>query len=183
VAHDGAGHLVAEDHRRRAEVLLCPRVPALDVDVRAAHARGFDADEQLTRSRLRRGHLADRGTGRRLFLDHREHRGRDPAVRTVGPGGQRLGPHGDLAGGRFGGGRTLDALVEELRGGRRVHWSISIARSHESVAYFVDIASNLTTMPLFGTRQASALGVLGRESIHVRSAASSSLVGQPFLHE
>ena len=37
-ANDDARHLVAEHHRRRAEVLLCPLVPALDVNVSAANA-------------------------------------------------------------------------------------------------------------------------------------------------
>src|SRR3712207_8277748 len=46
VRHDRAGHLVPEHHRRPCEVLGRPRVPALDVDVRAAHARSLHADER-----------------------------------------------------------------------------------------------------------------------------------------
>ena len=73
-ANDDAGHLVAERHRRRSEVLLRPRIPALDVDVRAAHARGVDTDEQLARAGLRDRDFADSRARTGRFLDQRAHR-------------------------------------------------------------------------------------------------------------
>ena len=57
--HDDAGHLMAEGHRRRPKVLLRPRIPALDVDVRAAHARRVDTDEELARAGFRDRDLAN----------------------------------------------------------------------------------------------------------------------------
>ena len=70
---DDAGHLMAEDHRRRAEVVLCPGIPALDVNVGAAHARGMHADQDLARAGLGNGYLAQRRTRRGSLLDQREH--------------------------------------------------------------------------------------------------------------
>ena len=94
-ADDDARHLVAEGHGRWTEVLLRPRVPALDVDVSAAHAGG------LTRTSTSPGPGAGMGTsricrtGRRRFLDQGAH-GR--ANRRWLENGRRLGSHARVLG-------------------------------------------------------------------------------------
>ena len=89
--HDDAGHLVAERHRRWTEVLLRPRVPALDVHVRAAHARGLHADRAARPGPAWNGYFADSGARCGDLLDQGAHR---RSHRRGVEHGRRLGGHG-----------------------------------------------------------------------------------------
>src|SRR5450759_2283659 len=64
VGHHSAGHLVAEDAGQvLAQTLLGPRIPAVDVKVRATQGDGLQADQHFPGPRARDGDLAQLGAG------------------------------------------------------------------------------------------------------------------------